>query len=143
MGRDAEVAERAGDARRAHQVDLDGQVEGRVEAHRRGRVDHHVTRREHGPSLVGEAQAVGADITFDHLHPACDRLVERGLAAELGAEPVEAVVLEDLPRGPLLDRAHPSGPDQQDQLAVGDRTQEPFDECRAEKAGRTGDGYAL
>jgi hypothetical protein len=39
--------------------------------------------------------------------------------------------------------AHATGPDQQHQLAVGHRAQEPLHQCGAEEAGGTGDGDAL
>jgi hypothetical protein len=90
-----------------------------------------------------EAEAVGAHVALDDLHPAGHQLVERGLAAELVAQAVEAVVLEDLASGALLDVAHASGADQQHELAVGHRTQEALHQRGAQEAGAAGDGDAL
>ena len=47
--------------------------------------------------------AVGPDVAFDDLHATGDQFVERRLAADLLPQPVEAVVLEDLALGALLD----------------------------------------
>ena len=92
---------------------------------------------------VVEAEAVGADVAGDHLDPAGHHLLERASAAEVVAQTVEAVVPEDLPVGPLLHGALASGPDEQHELAVGHRAQQPLDERGAEEAGGAGDGDAL
>ena len=54
------------------------------------------------PSSSRPSPSVPTSPAID-LHPPGDQLVELGLAADLGAQPVEAVVAEDLPLGPLLD----------------------------------------
>ena len=90
-----------------------------------------------------EAEAVGADVAGHHLHPAGDHLVEGRLAAELLAEPVEAVVLEDLALGALLDGAHAAGPDEEHELAAGGRSQQALDQSGAHEAGGAGDEDAL
>ncbi len=91
---------------RAEQVDLHGRVQRRVEADRRRRVDD---RLAGGQQLLAggvEAEAVDAHVAGHDQHPAVHLGVEVG--AELGAEPVEAVVLEDLAAHPV-GRAAPPG----------------------------------
>ena len=68
---------------------------------------------------------------------------DSGPSAQLGAEAVEGVVLQQLPLDPpgggrALAVAH-----EQDQVAVGHTTQQPLDERRADEPGRAGDGDAL
>ena len=89
---------------------------------------------------VVEPEAVGADVTGDDRDPPRHLLVEAARPAR--AEAVEGVVAEDLPLHPLRGRARRPGADQQDELAVGHRTQEPLDQRGAEEAGRPGDGDA-
>ncbi len=55
---------------------------------------------------------------------------KRGVAAELGSQPVEGVVAEDLPAGPLVDRRPAPGPEEQDELGVGDGAQQPLERAR-------------
>ena len=59
--------------------------------------------------------------------------------AELLAEPVEAVVLEDLLGGPLHRRGPATGADEQDDLAVGDAAEDALDQGRPEEPGGAGD----
>jgi hypothetical protein len=61
---------------RAEQVDLDGEVERRVERHGGGRVDDGVAGGEDGAARLVEAEAVGADVARDDRDPALDHLVE-------------------------------------------------------------------
>ena len=68
---------------------------------------------------------------------------KRGVASDLGSEPVERVVAEDLPSRSLPDRGPPPGPEEQDELGVGDGPEQPFDERRAQEAGGAGDGDPL
>jgi hypothetical protein len=136
----AELAERAGDAGGPEQVDLDGRIERGVEADRGGRVDHDVAGRQYGPVVVAQAEPVGAHVAGDDLHPALDHLVEPSLPPELVAESVEAVVLEDLTGGPLLDGAHAARADEQHELAARHGPQQPLDQCGAQETGGAGDG---
>ena len=80
---------------RAEQVHLDGAVQGRVEGHRRRRVDHDVTgrRADRGPASSRPSPSL-PDVAGDRVEPAGDHVVEA--PAELAAEPVEAVVAQDL-----------------------------------------------
>jgi hypothetical protein len=141
VGPDAQLVERAGDAAGAEQVDLDRGVEGRVEGHGGGRVDHDVTRGKDRPAVVVQAEAVRADVAGDDGDPAPDHLVERR-RAHLPAQAVEGVVAEDLPAGPLGDRGPLAGADEQHELAARHRPQQPFDQRGAEEAGAAGDGDA-
>ena len=141
--RDVELVARLRQAGGAEEVDLDGEVEGGVERHRGGGVDDGVAAGEDRPSGLVEPEPVGADVAGHHLNAAGDHLVEGRLAAELLAEPVEAVVLEDLALGALLDGAHAAGPDEEHELAVGGRSQQALDQSGAHEAGGAGDEDAL
>ena len=110
---------------------------------RRRGVDHDVAGGDGVAAGVVEAEAVGADVAGDHVDPSGHHLLERRPATEVLAHAVEAVVPEDLPVGALLDGALASGPDEQHELAVGDRAQQPLDERGAQEAGGAGDGDAL
>ena len=59
------------------------------------------------------------------------------------SEPVERVVLEDLPFGALCRRGALAVSDEQDQLAAGDRAQQSLDERGADESGGAGDGDPL
>jgi hypothetical protein len=127
-------------AGRAEEVDLDGGVEGRVEADGGGRVHRGSARVQQGPAFVVEAEAVDADVARDGDDAAADLLVE-AVAPHL-AQAVEAVVAQDLPAHPVggggaAPRAH-----QQDQLAAGNRAQQPLDQGGAEEPRRARDGDA-
>ena len=58
----------------------------------------------------------------------------------LGAQPVERVVLEDLAFGASCGAGSLAVADEQHELAVGDRAQQPLDERGADESGRAGDG---
>src|SRR3546814_172305 len=76
----------------------------------------------------------------------CDPLGHQSgeaVLAVLLAQPVEGVVAEDLPLGPLLDGGAPARTDQQDELAAGHGAQKPLDERGAEEASAPGDRDAL
>ncbi len=96
---------------------------------------------ERGPTLVVEAQAVGADVARHRGDPPVDRGLE--LVAPGLAEAVEGVVAEDLPVGPPGRVRTATGPDEQDELAARRGAQEALDQRRAEEAGAAGDGDAL
>jgi hypothetical protein len=139
---DAELVQQRHDPRGAQQVDLHGAVEWRVEGDRGRRVDDDVARGERGPIVLAEPEAVGADVAGDGAHAPRGHLLE-ALAAELGPQPVERVVPEDLPLHPPLRRGPPAGADQEHELAVRHLAQQPLDECGADEAGGAGDGDAL
>jgi hypothetical protein len=137
----AQLVERLDDAGRPQQVDLDRAVERRVEGDGGGRVDDDVAAGQGGPSLVVEAEPVGADVAGDRRDPPGHLVVEP--VAELPAQRVEGVVAEDLALGPLGDARPLARADEQHQLAAGHRAQQPLDERGAEEAGAAGDGDAL
>jgi hypothetical protein len=142
VGGDAQVVEGLGDAAGAEQVDLDRAVERRVEGHGGRAVDHDVAAGQRGPAGVVEAEAVGADVAGDHLHPPLDGGVELGLA-QLLAQPVEGVVAEDLAAGPRLHRRPLAGSDEQHQLTAGNGPQQALDQGGAEEARPARDRDAL
>ena len=76
VGSCVEVGEGAGDPYRAEQVDLDGLVEGGVEAHHGGRVDEKVASGERGPPLVVQSEPFGGDITGHWRDPSGGHLGE-------------------------------------------------------------------
>ena len=127
------------DPGRTEQVDLDRTVERGVEAHGGGRVDDDVAVGQGRPALIIETEAVGGHVALDHRDPFVDRGPEL-VFAQLRDQAVEGIVAEDLPPGPLRRCGSPSRPNQQDQPAVGGAAKQPFDQCRAEEAGRSGDG---
>ena len=117
---DADVVAEIGDARRPEQVDLDGGVERGVERDRCRRVDHGVARGEDRPVGVVQAEAVAGDVAGDGRDACGDR---REPVAVGGAQSVEGVVLEDLAFGPLRRRRALAVTNEQDQLALGHRSQ--------------------
>ncbi len=134
-----QAVEGGGHPDRPEQVDLHRRVEGRVEAHGGGRVDHD---RAGGQQLFAgavQAEPVDADVAGHDVDPAVH--LGREAVPELGAEPVEAVVPEDLAAHPV-GRAPPSRADQQGHLAIRDGPQQALGEGGAEEAGRAGDGDA-
>jgi hypothetical protein len=126
---------------RAQQVDLDGRVQRRVEAHGSRGVHDDVGRCECPPVIVAQAQPVDGDIAADNPHAALDLDVE--VFTPLRPETVEAVVAEDLPARPVCGRRPAPGPDEQHQFALGDSAQQPFHERCAEEAGGARDRYAF
>ena len=91
------------------------------------------------PRRPVQAEPVDADVAGQHVHPAIHLGVEA--VAELGAQAVEAVVLQDLATHPV-GRAPAPRADQQGHLALGDGPQQALGEGGAEEAGRAGDGDA-
>ena len=87
-----------------------------------------------------EAEAVAGDVAGDRGDPTRDAgEVDVGVLAG-GAQSVEGVVLEDLAVGAAGGARALAVADQQHQLAVGDRAQEPLDQRRADETGGAGDG---
>ena len=84
-----------------------------------------------------EPQAVDAHVARHHEDPPVHLGVEP--VAELAAQPVEAVVPEDLAAYPVR-RAAPAGPHEQGDLAVGNASQQSFGQGGPEEAGGAGDG---
>ena len=137
MGCDTELVAQVGDAGGAHEVDLDRSIEGRVETHRRRRVDDDVTGREQLSPGGIETETITTDIAGHRGDAPCGHLGET-LRTEFGTEPVEGVVLEDLAGQTLLDGGAASGAHEQHELTVGDRAQESFEQVGAEEAGGAG-----
>ena len=140
----AAASSRAGHDGRGHpgrpeQVDLDGGVERGVEADRGGRVhdDVALATGAASPSSSSPSPSV-ADVAGHGGDPGGHLVVEA--VPELCAQAVEAVVLEDLPGGPLH-RGRRGGPGRirRTTSAVGDGAQEPLDQGRAEEPGGAGD----
>jgi hypothetical protein len=136
----ADVDEGASETCRSEQVHLDRPVERRVERDGRGGVDHEVARCERGASFVVEPQSVATDIARHDRHAPVEH--RREVVAVRGAQRVERVVLEDLAVRPLLHGRAPAGPQQQHDVRVGHRSQQPFEQRGAEEAGCAGHGDA-
>ena len=141
VGSDAVLVHHVEDAVGAEEVDLDRGVERVVERHGGSGVHDDVGARPDGAVLFGQTEAVGADISGDD----GDALVAVGveLVAELAAQLVERVVLEDLALDATLHRATARRTDEQDESTVGNAAQQPLHERRAEEAGASGDGDAF
>ena len=84
-----------------------------------------------------QAQAVGGHVAGHGGDPVGHGRVEP--VAQLLAEAVEAVVLQDLLGGPLQGRGPPAGADEEDDLAVGDAAQDALDQGGSEEPGGAGD----
>ncbi len=93
-------------------------------------------------SALVEAEAVGPDVAGDHLHPPGGHLGE-ALAAELGAEAIEGVVLQHLALDALRGARPLAGPHEQDDLAAGGGSQQSLHQRGPDEAGRAGHGDAL
>ncbi len=103
-------------------------------------MDHGVAAREGRSVGVGQPQPVAGDVAGDRGDPAGEGGEVDALIAALRAEPVERVVLEDLAVGAARGAGSLAVADEQDELAVGDRSQQPLDERGADESGRAGDG---
>ena len=106
-------------------------------------MDHGVAAGEDGAVGVVQTEAVTGDVAGDRGHPAghVGEVVASFLA--LGPQPVEGVVLEDLAFGAPSGAGALAVADEQDQFAVGDRSEQPLDERGADEPGRAGDGDPL
>ena len=135
-----------GDAGGAEQIDLDRRRQRRIERHRGGGVDHDVGGGEGRPIGVAQAEPIGADVAGDGRDPPLGHRLE-GLAA-IGTvvrrpQAIEGVVLEQFLLRPCRRRRALAVANEQDQLAVGNAAQQPFDESGADETGPPGDGDAL
>ncbi len=126
---------------RTEEVDLDGGVEGGVEADGGGRMDHDVALREPLAAGLVESETIGGDIPGHGLHPGGHLGLEA--VAELVAEAVEAVVPQDLLGGPLPGGRTTPGADQQDDLAVGNVPENALHQGCSQKSGGPGDEEPL
>ena len=107
-------------------------------------MDHDVAARERAEILVGETEAIGADVARYRDDAAGDHRFERlGGVFELGAQTVERIVLEDLAAHPLGHVVTLARPNQQHELALRNRSQQPFDQRSTDETGATRDGDAL
>ena len=132
------------DAGRAEEVDLDGEVERRVERDRGGGVDDDVAarraprvrrRRGRGRRCRRRRRPPAPAGRPSRRRPPCRRARSRSRSKQS--------FLKISRCGPLLDGAHAARPDEQHELAVGHRPQQPLDQGGAQEAGGAGDGDAL
>ena len=100
-------------------------------------MDDDVAVRECLEAAGVQAEAVGGHVAADGRDPGRHRLVEP--VAQLLAEAVEAVVLQDLLGGPLHRRRPATGTDEEDDLAVRDAAEDALDQCGPEEPGGAGD----
>ncbi len=140
--RDTEVVQRQGDAHRSEHVDFDRAVERGVERDRGRRVNDSVARGQRGAAFVVEAEAIGTDVARNGPHSASGHLGE-ALFAQVGAQPVEGVVLQDLALHPLVDRRALARADEQHDLAVRHRPQQALEHGGAQEAGGAGEEEPL
>ena len=107
-----ELVEGGGQPDRAEKVDLHGGVQRRVEADGGGRVDHDLAGSQQLLAGAVEAEAVDAHVPCHDEDPAVH--LGREAVAEVGAEPVEAVVPQDFAAHPVdgapASRAGPAAP---------------------------------
>ena len=130
-----------GDPRGAEQVDLDGLGQRGVEGDRGGRVDDDARLGEGGAAFVVESEPLLPHVSGDGADPLGDLVVEA--VAQLVAQAVEAVVLDDLAGQPGRCVGPAAGPHQEGDLRPRDAAQDPLDQGRAQEAGGTGDEEAL
>ena len=126
---------------RAEQVDLDRLGQRGIEGDGGGGVDDHVGRGQRGPPGVVEPEAVLAHVAGHGLDPA-GHLIGEGVA-QLVAQPVEAVVLDDLASHPRGGVGPASRPDQHRDVRLGQAAHDPLDQGGAQEAGGAGDEEAL
>ena len=103
-------------------------------------MDDDVARCEGRPVGVVQSQSVVGHVTGDRADASGDG---GEVVAVSRAEAVERVVLEDLALGALGGRRALAVAYEQDEFAVGDRTQQPLDERGADEARGAGDGDLL
>ena len=142
MRGDTEVLQCLGDAHRPEHVDFDRAVERGVERDRGRRMEHGVARRQRGAAFVIESEPIGADVAGNGPDTPGRHLGE-ALFAQVGAQPVEGVVLQDLPLHSLVDRRTLARPDEQDDLAVRHRSQQALEHGGAQEAGGAGEEEPL
>ena len=104
-------------------------------------MDDGVARGEQVAAGGVEAESVAAHVAGD-CGDAAGRHLGEALLAQLGAQAVEGVVLEDLAGQALLDGGAAAGAHEQHELAVGDASEQTFEEVGAEEAGGAGDEEA-
>ena len=89
-----------------------------------------------------ESETIASDIA-GHCGDAAGGHLGEPVLAELCAQSVEGVVLEDFAGEALLDGGASTGAHEQHELAVGDRAQESFEKVGAEEAGGAGHEQTL
>ena len=97
---------------------------------------------EDGAGSLVESESVGGDVTGDRGDPTRAHLRE-ALFAEVLAEPVESVVGEQFTLGPAGGGGSTPITNKQNEFAVGNASQEPFHEGRADEARGASDGDPL
>ena len=104
-------------------------------------MDDYVGLRQGAPAGFVEAETVAPDVTGDGAHPLADHLGK--LIAELCAQPVEAVVLDDLAGEPSGCVGTAAGPHENGHLRAGYTAEDPLDQGCPQEAGRPRDEEAL
>ncbi len=137
------AAHRFDQARGAQEVGLRGEVGGVVELDRGSGGDHDVAARELRPALLGQAQAVAAEVDLDHVQLLGRQRLERRLA-DLGLQGLEAGAGQYLALQAVARRAPLGGADGHvDTADLGQRTEDLLDQRLAEVAGGAGDEQRL
>ncbi len=103
-------------------------------------MDHGVAAGEDCPVGVAQSQAIAGDVAGDRGDATGDGREVDALFGALRTQSIERVVLEDLTVGPACGTRSLTVADEQDELAVGHRSQQALDERRADEPGRAGDG---
>ena len=93
---------------------------------------------ENSATFVGESQTVAAHIASDCGDSPSSHFGE-AVFTKLGAQPIERVVLQDFARNSLFNGGTSTRTNQQHDLAIGHRAQEPLKEIGAEETGGAGD----
>ncbi len=90
---------------------------------------------------VVQPEPVAGDVAGDGSDATCDGVVE--VVAVRLAQPVEGVVLQDLPLGAASGGRAAAVAHEEDEFAIGNAAQQPFDERGPDEPGRPGDRNAL
>jgi hypothetical protein len=101
-------------------------------------MDDDVAGGEKAAAVVIEGEAIPADITSDRVQPSRDDLVKT--VTELGAQPVEAIVTENLPPRAFGRPLSLAWADEHNDLTVGHRSEQALNERCTEKARCPGHG---
>ncbi len=104
-------------------------------------MDDHVGLGQSDPAVAVQSQSVGGDVAGHGPDPPARR--GEAVRTELGAEPVEAVVAQDLPLEAPLGVGAPAVAHQEGELHLGDGAQQALHQCGAHESRGAGDEDAL
>ena len=104
-------------------------------------MNHDVATGQHRSPVVVESEAVGGHVAGDGRQPFGHHRFEP--VTELLAEPVEAVVAENLPADPVSGGLPAARTHQHDDPAARHRPEQPLNQGGTQEAGGAGDGDAL